>query len=378
MNTFEGILITAVAGVTLLAAPVHSHVVLSHGVSDPLPAGLPHQYAGLAEQGTSLAASSRTNLVIRDTATGRTMATVLAPRPANSFCDLSGTPDGRLFVAETCTVSGELGVTRQVGFALLSVDGQGHVGRLRPLRIPVPGGSIVDGSAVSPGGRTLAVASPGRGNVTRNPAIRLYDLGSGRLLRKWRWAGQAFLLGRNPVSSIDPLSWTADGRTIAFALETGLLEKAQVRLLDTAAPGSDLHRTRRVVNFGRGPHERDFFIGELNDPDSRITPDGSRIVASTVVAVGHGKSSKARLTVSEFSARTGARVAVLYSVTSAQAPLFWLPVLWSSRDGRTVIAGENPIPSPGGFTRVTPIGVMTSSGITPLPGTMDGIDQLAF
>jgi hypothetical protein len=373
MNTFEGILVTAVAGVTLLAAPVRSHGVTGGPQPAALPAGVPRQYAVLAEQGTSLPASSRTNLVIRDTATGRTMATVLAPRPANSFCDLSGTPDGRLFVAETCTVSGELGVTRQVGFALLSVDGQGHVGRLRPLRIPVPGGSIVDGSAVSPGGRTLAVASPGRGNVTRNPAIRLYDLGSGRLLRKWRWAGQAFLLGRNPVCSIDPLSWTADGRTIAFALQTGLMEKAQVRLLDTAAPGSDLHRTRRVVNFGRGPHEKDFFIGELNDPDSRITPDGSRIVASTVAVCCHGLDAKTLMTVSEFSVATGARVALLHSVPVPQLAVIFLPVLWSSPDGSTVIAAAAP---PTGETM--PVDIMSGRGITPLLGSMAGISQLAF
>jgi len=134
MNSLEGILAT---GITLLGV-----AVASHGVPGREAAAVPHQYAALALRADRGPDSFRSNLVIREMATGRVLATVTAPRPANSFCDLSGTPDGRTFVAEACKVTvkrllgGFLVRTRPVRFARLTVDGQGQVGRLRPLRGP--------------------------------------------------------------------------------------------------------------------------------------------------------------------------------------------------------------------------------------------------
>ncbi len=81
----------------------------------------------------------------------------------------------------------------------------------------------------------------------------------------------------------------------------------QVRLLDTTAPGRSLRGTRLVLNFGPTPSLQ--VSAALEGPDSMITPDGSRIVASTAVVGGHPAST--RLTVSEFSAATGAQAAVL-------------------------------------------------------------------
>ena len=388
MNTFGDILLTAVAGVTLLAAPASAAGASGGAQPGGQPAGLaaaglPHQYAALVVRNGSTANSFRDRLVIRDTATGRNIAARLAPRPANSFCDLTGTPDGRTFVAEACKVTvvpldGGVEVARPVRYYRLTVDGQGHVGRLRPLRIPVPSISSMDGATVSPGGRKLAVASADhRGFLAHNPAIRLYNLGTGRLLRTWRWAGRADIIGRNGIDdgSIDPLSWTADGRTIAFPLMTGPeQEKTQVRLLEVAAPGSNLRRSRPVVNLGTGPgFFEEGFSGELDGQDSMITPDGSRVVASTATEAGTGPNSTTRLTVSEFSVRTGARVAVLHSVTSADSPFFYLQVLWSSPDGRAVIAVGGK-----GYGLAKPIDIMTGGGFTPLPGETDRIDQLAF
>lgn len=369
MNSLEGILAT---GITLLGV-----AVASHGVPGREAAALPHQYAALALRADRGPDSFRSNLVIREMATGRVLATVTAPRPANSFCDLSGTPDGRTFVAEACKVTvkrllgGFLVRTRPVRFARLTVDGQGQVGRLRPLRVPVPGGTRLDGAAVSPGGRMLAVASAVHiGAFPHDPLIRLYDLGTGRLLRTWRWAGRADITGRSPVgSSASPLSWTADGATIAFPILAGRQQRAQVRLLDTAAPGGNLRRTRVVLDFG--PTQLKQFSMIPAGPDSMITPDGTRIVASTAVVSRHPAS--ARMTVSEFSVASGARLAVLHTVTLDQGSATFLPVLWSSPDGSTVIAA-------GGLGNglVLIIGVMTGGGFTRLPGSMAGIIQLAF
>jgi hypothetical protein len=70
---------------------------------------------------------------------------------------------------------------------------------------------------------------------------------------------------------------------------------------------------------------------------------------------------------------SGARLAVLHTVTLDQGSATFLPVLWSSPDGSTVIAA-------GGLGNglVLTIGVMTGGGFARLPGSMAGIIQLAF
>ena len=304
---------------TLQSGPAHQQLPAALGRGAAV---LPPHYAALATQGKHGAASFRSSLVIRDTATGRTVATVDPPAPANSFCDVSGTPDSRTFVAEGCivTVTGASGAqtvtTSPVKFYRLTVDDQGKVSDPSPLPVPVPGGYDLDGLAVSPDGAVLAVASTDRSHEpARNPAISLYKLGSGQLLRSWSWAGQADIMGRSAGSA--PLSWTADGTTIAFPLMLAhpvnhvAQDIGQVRLLDTTAPGRSLRGTRLVLNFGPTPSLQ--VSAALEGPDSMITPDGSRIVASTAVVGGHPAST--RLTVSEFSAATGAKAAVLSPVT---------------------------------------------------------------
>jgi hypothetical protein len=378
----------AVAGVTTLS------VVLAQqgGPAHPQPSAalgrgadaLPPHYAALATQGKHGAARDRSSLVIRDTATGQTLATVDPPAPANSFCDLSGTPDGRTFVAEGCTVTetnegGDLTITTSpVKFYQLTVDDQGKVSDPSPLPVPVPGGYDLDGLAISPDGSKLAVASTDRSHEpARNPAISLYRLGNGQLLRSWSWAGQGDIMGRSAGAA--PLSWTADGTTIAFPLMLDhpvnhlAQDIVQIRLLDTTAPGSSLRGTRLVLNFGPTPSLQVSPL--LSGPDSMITPDGSRIVASTAEVSGHPAST--RLTVSEFSAATGAQAAVLDPVTVRGNSVLFRTVLWSSPDGsKLIVAG---VPAGGlGLDRLLPVGVLTARGFTPLPGSLAGITLIAF
>jgi len=383
--------VTAAAAVAAVTALSLVLTLQSGPAHQPLPAApgrgaavLPPHYAALATQGTHGAASFRSSLVIRDTATGRTVATVDPPSPANSFCDVSGTQDGRTFVAEGCIVpvtgpsDAQTVTTSPVKFYRLTVDGQGKVSGPSPLPVPVPGGYDLDGVAVSPDGAVLAVASTDRSHESaRNPAISLYKLGSGQLLRSWSWAGRADIMGRSAGSA--PLSWTADGTTIAFPLMLDhpvnhvSQDIGQVRLLDTSAPGRSLRGTRLVLNFGPTPSLQ--VSAALEGPDSMITPDGSRIVASTAVVGGHPAST--RLTVSEFSAATGTKAAVLSPVTVRGNNVLFQTVLWSSPDGSKLIAAVMPA---GGLgpDRLLPVGVLTARGFTPLPGSLAGITQIAF
>ena len=106
-----------------------------------------------------------------------------------------------------------------------------------------------------------------------------------------------------------------------------------------------------------------------------ITPDGSRIVASTADVSGH--PARTQLTVSEFSATTGARAAVLDPVTVGGNSVLYRAVLWSSPDGSTLITTGVPA---GGVPAddVLPIGVLAGGHFTALPGSMAGITQIAF
>ena len=118
----------------------------------------------------------------------------------------------------------------------------------------MPGGYDLDGLAVSPDGSKLAVASADHSSdFGRNPAIRLYNLGTGQLLRSWTWAGQADIMGRSAGAPARCRA-TADGTTIAFPLSVGDRLAGQVRLLDTTAPGRSLRGTRLVlIYFGPTP-----------------------------------------------------------------------------------------------------------------------------
>ena len=375
----------AVAGVTALslvltqqAGPAHRppSVALGSGA-----AALPPDYAALIRQGKDGVASFRTRLVIRGTATGRTLATVDPPAPANSFCDLSGTPDGRTFVAQGCIVTGTSGtdqniLTRAERLYRFTVDGQGMVSRLSPL--PIPGGFLPSGLAISPDGSRLALVTADRSRGDeRNPAIRLYSLGTGHLLRSWTWAGRAEIIGRSVANG--PLSWTADGTTIAFPVmlehRAGqiVLQSSQVRLLDITAPGSSLRGTRQVLNFGDMPVTQAAPL--LEGPDSMITPDGSRIVASS--ATVSGRPASTRLAVREYSAASGAPAAEFDPVTVRGKSALFRAVLWSSPYGSKLIA--EGVPAGGmGLDRLLPIGVVTARGFTPLPGSLAGITLIAF
>jgi len=113
----------------------------------------------------------------------------------------------------------------------------------------------------------------------------------------------------------------------------------------------------------------------LGGPDSMITPDGSRIVASSATVSGHPAST--RLAVREYSAASGGPAAEFDPVTVRGNSVLFRAVLWSSPDGSKLIAAG--VPAGGmGLDRLLPIGVVTARGFTPLPGSLAGITRIAF
>src|SRR5262249_40792566 len=148
-----------------------------------------------------------------------------------------------------------------------TVGSQGKVSRLTLLSAPVPRRYDLDGMAVSPDGRTLAIASADHSHdFGREPAIQLYSLDTGQLMRSWVWHGVASIFGRGAGGN--PLSWTASGSAIAFPLSVGKQMIAQVRVLDTAAPSGSLRSSKLVLDFGPTPSLQVSPV--LGGPDSMI------------------------------------------------------------------------------------------------------------
>jgi hypothetical protein len=300
---------------------------------------------------------------VRATASGAVLATVTAPAPYNTFSWVTAAADDRTFVLAAQQwapiLPGNAGTSVEkrddntpTKFFVLRLSPDGRTARLSALPIPVqPGGVWIDGIALSPDGSKLAVAvNPNRATVPDiNPAIAVYTVATGAR-KQWVWLGGAVIGNEKPWGS--PLSWTADGRTLAFQIvpANGTIE---VRLLDTDAPSGimpsrlgvewthgDVTGANGVVSSG----SRTKPANSLRGFNTLITPDGTKIVCLTTGTTVNG--------VTEFDAST-ARVV---SDTYAQGT----DVLWTNASGSTLIVSNVSTP-----------GVLANGRFTPLPKASD-------
>jgi hypothetical protein len=340
---------TRPAGTFPLAAPASSPGA-APGPAD----GLPPYYVSLEPGPLS---DGSTSAVVRDTASGATLATVTPPAPYRYFSGITGASDDRTFVL-AAQVTGNAGPPTQhasaLHYFLLRLDPGGGTAKLTALDVPpVSANDIID-FALSPDGSRLAVAS---GTDNTEQQITIYDLQTGAA-RTWQGPTSAGFIGE-PVQAGNPLSWTANGQTLAFEDITGVASKQpvysiDVRLLDTAAPGDDLSSSRVALSI----------TGQ--EANAMITPDGSMIVIPVV-------TSTARQ-VNEYSASTGQLLAVLGTRQFPNAQDGGFPtLLWSDSSGSSVIvhdaaAGNRLLTGNGGMTRLS-LAVVTGSQFTPLPGS---------
>jgi hypothetical protein len=293
--------------------------------------------------------------VVRATPTGRVLATVTPPRPYRGFTFVTGSADDRTFVLAAQRwwniAPGTRGLAAEkrdgatpVVFFRLRFDPSSGTARLTALRFPkgLTSASLA-GISVSPDGSKLALA-------LHTAEIKVVTLATGSSQR-WTWPGATLSDGTwvgNSKPDGEPLSWTADGRILAFQFwaESGGI--TQVRLLDTTPPGGSLRATRAAVTFvGHGK------IKTGPTGNSIITPDGTRI--ATVASRTRGGPSE----VAEFSVRTG-QPAGFRPVGSAGTP--W-DVLWTDSSGSTLIVSALPTAK----ATETVIGVLRGGRFTPLP-----------
>ncbi len=293
--------------------------------------------------------TSTSGLLIVDTYTGKTVATI--PPPAGmTFQSVSGASDDRTFVLFVTPSTS----TWSTGswYALRIAPGTAHPATL--TRLPVRRLPYVEGMAVSGSGRELAVVATGA-VPTQPDVLSIYSLATGQLLRSWttRYGSRVLpYFARNsdgPVADWPVLTWVDDDRRIAFPGDpspspSGKSFTWTLRELDVTAKGSSLQADSQVVWTEQTPNSgRDKYGCDLNNPLA-ISPDGRSFVCASGTAEANGErlmkwlayptgvNSRGRLvyqTESDMGSGSSG-----YGSGMSDNDL----VLWASQSGSTVIA----------------------------------------
>jgi hypothetical protein len=375
--------VTAVVATSLaISATFHGGHRPASGPAGPF-AGLPPYYVVLTGKKPNLKPTVAQPIFaqIRATATGKVLALVTPPQPYGTF-SAAAAGDGRTFVlaANKWKVvranGGTFAEATATKFFLLRLGAGGHVRQLAPLPTPaVPRGAEISGFALTRDGSKLAVALRGGVNGGPGPEIQVFSLATGAK-RVWTWPGGGPITN-NAGGNGQVLSWTADGRTLAFQQWVG--DSIDVRLLDATTPGGSLQADSRLAVQWKDDAESFHFVhGKASNIiegfSAIITGDGTKIAAATASETRHPLNSELAFT--EFSATTGKVVKVL-----GRWPIPGLypgqtqDVLWTNSSGSTLIVLAHvpgpPVKDPHSVNSAgyqIEFGVQRGSQFIPLPG----------
>jgi hypothetical protein len=296
-----------------------------------------------------------TTATIRATATGKVLATIAVPRPYYAFTSVTATPDGHTFVlvaeeskAADTHVPGVLNAAAPLArFYVLHLGPASPIASgPAPLRaLPassIPAGDTVQSMALSADGTSLA-ASIGTLFASK---LYVFGLATGHQ-RVWSWS-RCPGCSTNSIGSQGPglLSWTGDGRQVAFVFMGAGASEGQVRLLDTGAPGTSLVADSRAIITA--PDGSDTYWRQMV-----VTPDGQTILAVRELAA-NGQPVRQQLV--RYSVATGQLTAI-----GNQPPIgpSYEQIQWTSTSGRElVISGAQH----GGGAEV-----LTGARATPIP-----------
>jgi hypothetical protein len=368
---------TALAAAAAVTVVIVGALTIAHAISRPAPnppavagsawySGIPPYYA-YAVQGSTY--SGIVNGVqhgdsvvaryvrVRATASGKVLTTVSPPAPYNAFESFTGAASDRAFVfaAQRYSYSSagkeryEQDQKTPLKFMILRITPDGRP-QLSPLPLPETlTAAQMPTLALSPDGTQLAVAYGGSGKPA---VVQVITLATGQM-RQWvspRPAATPVLTGLG--------AWTSDGRVLAVGqmlIESGgdiRSGPTQMRLLDTAAPGTSLAASKLVT------------LPDALGFSSFITPDGTKLIGeySGGAARAGGVIESGALGV--YSARTGALLRVvarwqLHGQRSLSTRAQQL-VAWSNLSGSRLI-----VEMPRG--KSSEAGFLTGDKFTPLP-----------
>jgi len=313
---------------------------------------VPRFYVQVAAHGA--AGKNPAEAVVHATATGAVLA-VVPPLAGHSVVRVTAAANGRTFVLveEPWTAAGRAGTARST-LAILNLTAAGRVLGTGALPYTAAGDASLLALALSADGTRLAFASqpatsrnePTLTNVT---VLKL----AGGATRTWSATGD--LLGA--------VSWTADGKKLAFSWQSG--QSVSARLLDLTSPGGSLLGHSRVV----ATFSREAVLGGTLvscAPGSLITPDGTTVVCAAQLGHAGPKvlNPASGSGFAEFSAASGKLIRILGQAKAGTRARTAMDVLWSDPSGRVLIGAVRL----AGRMRV---GVISGNRVTLLPVTVN-------
>jgi len=296
--------------------------------------------------------SSQDSAVIRSTATGAKIATVLPPR-SEQFFAVSGAGDDRAFALsvsprgwrapKSCISPQHPSCQPPVKFYLARFNPAKGAVTMRAL--PIPAMHTLDYSiAVSPSGTELAVGTLQKAGNREISQIHAYSLTSGTV-KAWQDTG---------LISSSTMVWTANGQ-LAFEWD-GTAAATGIRVLDTGtAGGSLLGASRLIVGYSQSGH---YAIG----PGAfGVSGDGRTIVAPFVEKTWRNRPAGAEIR--WYSVATGRETRV-FTPPAASYTYSWQVVWTNSSGSKTVLYRSVPAKT----ARSDYFGVVSGSKFVELPG----------
>jgi len=347
------VLVTAAVAGSLTVAGTLKH---QPGAAGPpaSPDGVPPYYVALTVPGTYTDIYARedgTAAEVRATATGAVLARIAVPRPYVQFAAVTAAADDRTFVL----VAEERGARPATyntpsRFYLLRFDPASGRASLRALPAAfIPAGDEVCDTALSPDG-TLLAADIG-GDCVQRDRLHVFDLATG-MVRVWNGGTNAAYFGG---TSPDALSWTADGKHVAFVGSGAFPTASEVRLLDVTAPGSDLLANSKPVC--------EWAAMDSSSPVSRawrgvkVTPDGRTVVINAELATEIPPVRVQDLLV-KCSAATG-RVTTVFTRPYTLGGYWYEQVMYTNATGSVLVVT--------GVRKGNTAGILHGDAYTPIP-----------
>jgi hypothetical protein len=356
--------VAVVAGAVLASGAVHNGTAAGNGgtgAAQPAPssvstgpaadsarAGVPRYYIALDSSGNPV--TTPVHAVVRATATGAVLGTIQPSVPGGTIRAVTAAADDRTFVLDE-SKSGNDNVVGTRWFYVLRLSASGKPASL--AKLPFTAGRLVTGVALSPDGSKLAVAIQPQDNP-REPdltELRVYTLATGAV-RTWTQNNGVIGSGEDDAMSV---SWTADGRELAFDWGPGSGPGLGAWLLDTTRDGSGLLAGSRLVVAVSGG------LASFGcQTDEIVSGDGSVIICGAEKISGvPGSDESVEVGFEEFSTTTGKVIRTLYHHTIRHVRNNLVGLMWSSPSGGTLIVS---IPGPGNGLA----GILHGGTFTPL------------
>jgi hypothetical protein len=303
--------------------------------------------------------------VIRNTLTGATLGTVRASVPGDTISAVTAAADDRTFVLAEDKWVGNNSTFDQYyeprSFYLLRLNADGKPASL--TRLPMTGGPLVTGMALSPDGTMLAIGDQPRPTRAFRPPVprtqlHVYTLATGAV-RTWYAYGT---IG-GPPDDPESISWTGNGQQLLFDWDGSRTDGQQEGpwLLNLAAGGTSLLADSRQVISTYNPGVRQEPPG--CEDDQIVTPDGSAVICPTANLYDQNitpSMEHMEIKFLEYSTATGHLVRTLALNVKDATEIPEANVLWSNAAGTVLIAA---IPNIG----IGWVGIIRGNTFMPIP-----------